>query len=765
MPRVFISHSSLDHERVEREIISPLRAHGVETWYSTDSIKSASEWERQIRAGLKESDWFLIVLTPRSVASEWVGREVHWAFLKRKERIIPVMLETCEPDDLHLGLVPLQFIDFRNEIAAAQDRLLAIWGLNKATQIETLYRAAQEALAQDDWKAATQHLESVLRLDPALSQAKAELNHARQHQKLTALYDAGLTHLREKRWHEALATLREVQRIDGNYKDVTDSIALANAELQKEEAERLYREALSVADREEWPAAVEQLEAVLKLNPSHAEAQRALSRAGQQRELVALYTTGREHLRAERWREALKSFRRVRAIDKSFRSVADLIAEADAGLEEEEVHRSERERQETEAKEEVGRQAREQQELQARKQLYREAIDAIGREDWDAARERLQAVTAAEPGNDEAAARLVEVDRQEQLATLFDGGLQHLNNGRWAEALSAFRQVQEAGGDYKDVSAQIEQAETELKSLQERQERVAAERREKQERERREAEERARLEAENLTLAEIDLLKNAEATQRQPEGEQTPDVRSQEGIRSDSSAASLPSPSQSEQSDRHAMFASVTPRHEESYKRKILIITAACIALLGSVGVIWMATQSMWGQTENPTPVSNQQTVRTMNATEAMPTSEPTPEPIPTPDRVAFQRKLNAYIKTRIPLDNSLGRTALEGPPKVVFGDLNDDRAEDAASSYCVPAGRGYACELAVFINDLKGNMTHVYTFDGLEDEHLEAGWGLEGVQSINAGKIICSALGGPDGDTKMLKQFVLVGNRLKVVR
>ena len=116
MPRVFISHSSLDHERVEGEIISPLRAHGVETWYSTDNIKSASEWERQIATGLKESDWFLIVLTPRSVTSEWVGREVHWAFLKRKDRIIPVMLETCEPEDLHLGLLPLQFIDFRKEV-------------------------------------------------------------------------------------------------------------------------------------------------------------------------------------------------------------------------------------------------------------------------------------------------------------------------------------------------------------------------------------------------------------------------------------------------------------------------------------------------------------------------------------------------------------------------------------------------------------------------------------------------------------------------
>ena len=513
MPRVFISHSSLDHERVKREIISPLRSHGLETWYSTDSIKSASEWERQICTGLKQSDWFLIVLTPRSVTSEWVGREVHWAFLKRKDRIIPVMLETCEPDDLHLGLLPLQFIDFRNEVAAAQDRLLAIWGLDKATLVETRYRAAQEALAQEDWKAAIQHLESVLQLVPTHSQAEAKLNHARQHQGLAALYDGGLTHLQEKRWHEALATLQEVQRIDGNYKDVADSVALANAELEKEEAERLYREALGATDREEWAAAVEHLEAVLKLNPSHAEAQGTLSRAGQQRELAELYTVGREHLHAERWREALKSFRRLWAIDKSYRGVADLIAEADAGLDEEEVRRPERERQEKEAKEQAERQAREQEAQQAREQLYREALYAIGREDWDTARERLQAVTAADPGNDKAAARLAEVDRQQQLATLFDGGLQHLKHGRWAEALSKFRQVQEAGGDYKDVSAQIERAETELESLQKRQEREWKEQERCEQQAREEAEQKRRAEAETKPKNfEFEAPRNVELT-------------------------------------------------------------------------------------------------------------------------------------------------------------------------------------------------------------------------------------------------------------
>lgn len=471
MPRVFISHSAQDREQVERELIFPLRARGVETWYSTDSIKSASEWERQIRAGLKACDWFLVALSPRSVASEWVSREVHWAFLKREGRIIPVMLETCELDELHLGLLPIQFIDFRNDPAWARERLLSIWGLDNATRANSLYRAAQEALARKDWDAAVGHLEEVFRIDPGRSQVEAELTRARRLRGLAPLYEAGLAHLREGRWRDALASLRQVQAAEGEYKDVDGLLAQADAGLRKDEAERLYQEAVGASGREEWDTAVERLEAALKLDPSHTEARGALVRAAQQKELAEAYAAGREHLQAGRWRDALKSFRKVRAIDKGYKGVADFMAEAYEGLEEEEVHRPEKERRQREAAEEAERQAR-----QEREKLLRESLDALNRKDWGAARERLQAAAAAGAGDEEIAERLADIDRQEHLATLYERGLRHSEDGNWAEALNAFRQVREAGGDYEDASARLERAEAELKRLREKRERERPER-------------------------------------------------------------------------------------------------------------------------------------------------------------------------------------------------------------------------------------------------------------------------------------------------
>jgi TIR domain len=72
MPRVFISHSTQDHDFVEREILAYLRQHGVETWYSKFDIETADHWEQTIQVGLESCDWFLVVLMSESVASKWV---------------------------------------------------------------------------------------------------------------------------------------------------------------------------------------------------------------------------------------------------------------------------------------------------------------------------------------------------------------------------------------------------------------------------------------------------------------------------------------------------------------------------------------------------------------------------------------------------------------------------------------------------------------------------------------------------------------------
>lgn len=255
MPRVFISHSSLDRDFVERQIIAPLRSHGIETWYSKDSIETAAEWEKKIREGLRSCDWFLVVMTPRSVASKWVQREVFWAMERREGRIIPVLLETCDPEDLHLGLLPIQYIDFRQEVEAARRKLLSIWERDRAEQIHSLDRAAQTAIAQEDWPAAVGKLQELVKLDPARAEAQEQLESARRQQELAELYATGLNHFEAGRWPEALNVLRSVRARERNYRDVAELIADADARLTeiKEEKQREREKQAGEAKEAEGP--------------------------------------------------------------------------------------------------------------------------------------------------------------------------------------------------------------------------------------------------------------------------------------------------------------------------------------------------------------------------------------------------------------------------------------------------------------------------------------------------------------------------------
>jgi hypothetical protein len=108
MSRVFISHSTRDRAFVEDILVPALHSYGLETWYSKNDIQAADRWERSILNGLESCDWFLIVLSPNSAKSDWVADELHWAMSNRHGRIVPVMIEACNPYDFHIRLPRLQ---------------------------------------------------------------------------------------------------------------------------------------------------------------------------------------------------------------------------------------------------------------------------------------------------------------------------------------------------------------------------------------------------------------------------------------------------------------------------------------------------------------------------------------------------------------------------------------------------------------------------------------------------------------------------------
>src|SRR5438876_11246645 len=93
---VFLSHSSRNVAFTNR-LAKVLAAHGVNSFFSRKNIRGAQQWHDEIGAALKRCDWFLLVLSPESVASGWVKHELTYALQanRYRARIIPVLHKSC----------------------------------------------------------------------------------------------------------------------------------------------------------------------------------------------------------------------------------------------------------------------------------------------------------------------------------------------------------------------------------------------------------------------------------------------------------------------------------------------------------------------------------------------------------------------------------------------------------------------------------------------------------------------------------------------
>ena len=95
---VFISYSRTDTEFVQR-IASSLEENGKSAWVDTVGISDAEVFPRAIRSAIEESDAFLFVITPASVASGYCEQEVTYASSLAK-RIVPVLRDAVPDGDL-----------------------------------------------------------------------------------------------------------------------------------------------------------------------------------------------------------------------------------------------------------------------------------------------------------------------------------------------------------------------------------------------------------------------------------------------------------------------------------------------------------------------------------------------------------------------------------------------------------------------------------------------------------------------------------------
>ena len=107
MADIFISYSSLDREKAE-QLTELLASAGLSVWIDKSGIDIATSWSKEIVQAIDGCKAFLVLLSPFSVLSPNVIKEVSLAAEQRK-KILPLDLEPVElTEDLRYHLAGIQ---------------------------------------------------------------------------------------------------------------------------------------------------------------------------------------------------------------------------------------------------------------------------------------------------------------------------------------------------------------------------------------------------------------------------------------------------------------------------------------------------------------------------------------------------------------------------------------------------------------------------------------------------------------------------------
>ena len=115
MTSIFLSHTSIDKPFVEK-LASDLERLGVNAWVDKYEINVGESIFWKVEEGLRETEFFGIVLSPEALNSEWVKAEIATAWDKKmlsgNSSILPILHRNCELPSL---LKSLKYANFTED--------------------------------------------------------------------------------------------------------------------------------------------------------------------------------------------------------------------------------------------------------------------------------------------------------------------------------------------------------------------------------------------------------------------------------------------------------------------------------------------------------------------------------------------------------------------------------------------------------------------------------------------------------------------------
>jgi len=138
MLSVFLSHNHADRVFVRR-LSKGLEAHGIHTWVDEAEIRVGESLVGKIESAIQECTYVAVVLSPDSVASPWVKKEVEVALNEEisghRVKVLPLLCRKCKVPPFLAGKL---YADFTKGFKPGLSSLLLGWSPWVRQPVKTL---------------------------------------------------------------------------------------------------------------------------------------------------------------------------------------------------------------------------------------------------------------------------------------------------------------------------------------------------------------------------------------------------------------------------------------------------------------------------------------------------------------------------------------------------------------------------------------------------------------------------------------------------
>src|SRR5689334_12698232 len=125
MQSIFLSHSHAD-KAFAKQLSEALLGHGIATWLDEAEIQVGDSLIQKIEVAIRDCTYLGVILSPDSVGSEWVRREVEIALNEeiygRRVKVLPLLYKPCKLPGFLTGKL---YADFSGDFAVGFAKLLA----------------------------------------------------------------------------------------------------------------------------------------------------------------------------------------------------------------------------------------------------------------------------------------------------------------------------------------------------------------------------------------------------------------------------------------------------------------------------------------------------------------------------------------------------------------------------------------------------------------------------------------------------------------